>query len=320
YTAEADSVMKLITFTLSHFEKPLSFDLDVISTVIGLEHSEDFVSITPKETMKAGLATLRLTDKNDTTLSSSDLINSSPVKIKYFSPKWRILMQYIVKCLRGMRGSHDQLNVNQQTITYCLYWGLNVDIAMAELSPNPIKSLLPHYRKENANDSTDKSSFGTSVQPIIQPKAPIDLKPKKKRVSPSSKPKFSKHVQETIAEKFKLVDKPEDEDTRINSVLISMGDEPTDSDLPSIPDDEVVSISGFGTDDSNKEGTIDNLIDEMIDLILPLPSHQTPLVIFVRIRQISQENRQKRANTDTRNGRAQEKPEIQSRSQEKVKL
>ncbi|GKD85374.1 hypothetical protein Tco_1356528 [Tanacetum coccineum] len=37
----------------------------------------------------------------------------------------------------------------------------------------------------------------------------------------------------------------------------------------------------------------------------------------VRIYQKSQENRQKRANTDTRNGRAQKKPGIQSRSQEK---
>ncbi|GKB54025.1 reverse transcriptase domain-containing protein [Tanacetum coccineum] len=38
----------------------------------------------------------------------------------------------------------------------------------------------------------------------------------------------------------------------------------------------------------------------------------------VRIYQKSHENRQKRANTDTGNGRAQEKPKIQSQSQEKV--
>ncbi|GJV75123.1 hypothetical protein Tco_1506707 [Tanacetum coccineum] len=59
-------------------------------------------------------------------------------------------------------------------------------------------------------------------------------------------------------------------------------DEPADSDLHSMPDDEVVSISGFGTDDSNEEGaectetkvsltqseeaTVDNLIDELTDL------------------------------------------------------
>ncbi|GKD26857.1 hypothetical protein Tco_1233071 [Tanacetum coccineum] len=39
----------------------------------------------------------------------------------------------------------------------------------------------------------------------------------------------------------------------------------------------------------------------------------------VRIYQKSQENSQKRANTNTRNGRAQKKPEMQSQSQEKSK-
>ncbi|GKA41730.1 retrovirus-related pol polyprotein from transposon TNT 1-94 [Tanacetum coccineum] len=79
--SEADSATKSITFTLSHFDKPLSFNLDVFSTVIGFERSENFVLIPPKETVKAGLATLGLTNENDTLLSSSDLINSSLVKI-----------------------------------------------------------------------------------------------------------------------------------------------------------------------------------------------------------------------------------------------
>ncbi|GJT77764.1 hypothetical protein Tco_1044489 [Tanacetum coccineum] len=41
---------------------------------------------------------------------------------------------------------------------------------------------------------------------------------------------------------------------------------------------------------------------------------------YVRIYQKSQENRQKRANTDTRNGRARKKPRTQSQSQEKSTL
>ncbi|GJZ20316.1 hypothetical protein Tco_0556906, partial [Tanacetum coccineum] len=40
----------------------------------------------------------------------------------------------------------------------------------------------------------------------------------------------------------------------------------------------------------------------------------------VQIYQKSQDNRQKRANTDTRNGRAQKKPKIQKQSQEKSTL
>ncbi|GJS77796.1 hypothetical protein Tco_0727677 [Tanacetum coccineum] len=128
YTAEADTASKSITFTLSHFDKPVSFDLNMFSSIIGLDRSDEFVDIPPKEIVKARLATLGLVDEDHPSLLSSDLINSSPVKVKYFSPTWKVLMQYIVKCLGGMQGSHDQMNVNQQTIAYCLCWGLNIDI------------------------------------------------------------------------------------------------------------------------------------------------------------------------------------------------
>ncbi|GJX41962.1 hypothetical protein Tco_0256952 [Tanacetum coccineum] len=47
------------------------------------------------------------------------------------------------------------------------------------------------------------------------------------------------------------------------------------------------------------------------------PSLGKQQIFLVRIYQKSQENRQKRANTDTGNGRAQEKPKIQSQSQTK---
>ncbi|GKB28636.1 hypothetical protein Tco_0868037 [Tanacetum coccineum] len=38
-------------------------------------------------------------------------------------------MLYIVKCLGGNQGSHDQLNVNQQMIAFTLCWDINIDIA-----------------------------------------------------------------------------------------------------------------------------------------------------------------------------------------------
>ncbi|GJY75366.1 hypothetical protein Tco_0480482 [Tanacetum coccineum] len=54
-------------------------------------------------------------------------------------------------------------------------------------------------------------------------------------------------------------------------------EEPADFDLHSIPGDEVVSISGFGTDDSNEEGTVDNLTDEMTDLNTSTAKSSDPL-------------------------------------------
>ncbi|GJR91371.1 hypothetical protein Tco_0215382 [Tanacetum coccineum] len=262
---DPDAATKTISFTLSCFDKLLSFDLGVFSSVIGLKPSENCVSVPPKETMKPGLATLGLFDEKHPHLSSTDLINSSPVRIKYFLPKWRVLMQYIVKCLGGMQGSHDQLNVNRQTIAYCLCWELEIDIAdilfsdliaslhptsgkpepktnisytrylslimehlledkyknddllslkphnttattfkptlenevaliahmckVAALSPYPIKSLLPPSREVNADDIADKSSSGTSVQPVTQSKAPTVRKPMKKKIQSSTQPK-----------------------------------------------------------------------------------------------------------------------------------
>nr|GEY42497.1 hypothetical protein [Tanacetum cinerariifolium] len=37
--------------------------------------------------------------------------------------------EYIVKCLGGNQGSHDQLNINQQMIAHALCWGVNINIA-----------------------------------------------------------------------------------------------------------------------------------------------------------------------------------------------
>ncbi|GKB53315.1 hypothetical protein Tco_0904068 [Tanacetum coccineum] len=92
YTAEEDSITNTITFTLSKFDKPLSLNLDEFSTVVDLKPSENCVSLPPQETVKAGLATLELIDANDTSISSSDLANSSLLKMRYFSPILRVLM------------------------------------------------------------------------------------------------------------------------------------------------------------------------------------------------------------------------------------
>ncbi|GJS50922.1 hypothetical protein Tco_0624284 [Tanacetum coccineum] len=64
-------------------------------SAIGLPVCTNVVSLPLKETVRAGLATLGLFDKDKPYLSSFVLVNSSPLKIKYFTPTWRIFMQYI---------------------------------------------------------------------------------------------------------------------------------------------------------------------------------------------------------------------------------
>nr|GEU83374.1 reverse transcriptase domain-containing protein [Tanacetum cinerariifolium] len=99
YTAEVESATNTITFTLSNFDKPLSFNLAEFSSVIGLNNTKNFSPLPQKEMVRATLATLGLVDVNNPEISSTDL------------------------------GSHNQLNINQQMIAYGLCWGLDIDIA-----------------------------------------------------------------------------------------------------------------------------------------------------------------------------------------------
>nr|GEV23180.1 putative ribonuclease H-like domain-containing protein [Tanacetum cinerariifolium] len=110
---------------LSSFAKPLSFTQDKFIFAIGLPICKNAILLllAPKETMRARLATLGLFDKDKPSFSSTILVNSSLLKINYFTPIWRIFMQYIVKCLGEMQ------------------------------------SLILFFEKVNVDDTTDKSSF-----------------------------------------------------------------------------------------------------------------------------------------------------------------
>ncbi|GJX17160.1 hypothetical protein Tco_0217992 [Tanacetum coccineum] len=156
-----------------------------ISTALTKQPSTTYVEYlrefwySAEETVRAGLATLGLCDKDKPKLSSTIL------------------------------GSDDQMNLNQQTITYYLIWGLEIDIEkplasevcltshmlkVAELSQDPKPSLILSSKKVNADDTIDKSSSRASMHPVTQSKAPTDLKPKKKKIQPSSQPKPSYKV------------------------------------------------------------------------------------------------------------------------------
>ncbi|GJY30120.1 hypothetical protein Tco_0413615 [Tanacetum coccineum] len=119
YSTDVDAI-NTITFTLFSFDKPLSFNLDDFSSITGLKYSENYVSLPPKEMVRARLATLGLVDEKDSTLSSTDL------------------------------GSHDQLNINQQVIAYSLCRGLNVDIGNILFS-DLVAKLINGKKKRDAN-------------------------------------------------------------------------------------------------------------------------------------------------------------------------
>nr|GEY01312.1 retrovirus-related Pol polyprotein from transposon TNT 1-94 [Tanacetum cinerariifolium] len=67
-------------------------------------------------------------------------------------------------------------------------------LKVAKLYEEPKQSLIPLSEEVNANETADKSLSRASVQPVTQPKAPTDLKTKKKIIPPSFKPKSQNKV------------------------------------------------------------------------------------------------------------------------------
>ncbi|GJV77158.1 retrovirus-related pol polyprotein from transposon TNT 1-94 [Tanacetum coccineum] len=197
YTTEVDDATKDISFSLSLFENQLLFTRFDFLGAIGLTDSKTIVPLPPKGTVRAGLATLGLANKDKPSLTSTKL------------------------------GSHDQMNLSQQTIAYCLIFGLEINIEdiifkdlinklqngkknretnicytryisltpsasevsltshmlkVAKLSKEPEEPLILPSKEVNAEESADKSQSGTNVQPLSQPKAPTAKKYKKKKI------------------------------------------------------------------------------------------------------------------------------------------
>ncbi|GJW97687.1 hypothetical protein Tco_0179495 [Tanacetum coccineum] len=148
------STTNTLTFTLSSFDKPLSFNLDEFSTIIDLKPSRNCVSLPPKETMRASLATLGLIDENDTSISSFDLANSSSLKMRYFSLIWRVLIQYIGLDINiGKILFFDllvQLNPGKKerklNVCYTRYLSLIIEHLLGDTyNNNNLKTLKPYH-------------------------------------------------------------------------------------------------------------------------------------------------------------------------------
>nr|GEV34852.1 hypothetical protein [Tanacetum cinerariifolium] len=177
---------KTITFSFSWWDEPRSFIQNEFISAIGLPICKDIVPLPPKETVRVGLATLGLFDKDKPTFSSTVLVNSSPLKM-----------------------NNDLTLVKPHTITTASFQKpLASEVALtshmlkvAKLSQEPEQSLIPPSREVNADDTTDKSLSRDSEHPVTQPKAPIDLKTKKKRIVPSSKPKYPYKVRVILPKK-----------------------------------------------------------------------------------------------------------------------
>ncbi|GJS42048.1 retrovirus-related pol polyprotein from transposon TNT 1-94 [Tanacetum coccineum] len=264
YTAEADTSTNSITFTFSHFDKPLSFDLIVFSTIIGLKRGGNFVSVPPTETVKAGLETLGLIDENDTSISSSDLVNSSALKIRYFLPKWRVLIQYISLL-------HPFVDVNTDDTADKSSSETTVQLVTQSKAPTDKKTKrkrIPPSSKPDASKIVRESpprEQTTYTQPAEEPVLIADTtqslgasesaeeQGNQPKTVDAKKIKFIKSFPVTTISGSLFIDQDMLGNTADLSLKDQLIEEEIDSDLQSMSNDKVESVSGFKSVDSDDE-------------------------------------------------------------------
>nr|GEW30267.1 transcription factor EGL1 isoform X2 [Tanacetum cinerariifolium] len=330
YTTEVKEETKTITFSLSWWDEPLSFTQKEFISAIGLPFCKNPVPPPPKDTLRAGLANLGLFDKEKPSLSSTVLVNSSPLKMKYFSPIWKIFMQYIVKCLNLVHKLSNGKKNRESNICYTRFLSLVFEkllgdnyisndltlvkpytiiaasfqkslasevpltshmLKVAKLLEEPKESLIPPSEEVNADDTTNKSLFRAFEQPVTQPKAPTDLKQKKKKIPSSFQPKSPYKIrslevselaeeqgnQPSAAENEKLLNEVDEQNKAVQETLKSpydteseikvvksyftcqilklqdqiMHDSDELADCESMPKDDQRSVSRFKVADSN---------------------------------------------------------------------
>ncbi|GJV46064.1 putative reverse transcriptase domain-containing protein [Tanacetum coccineum] len=169
------------------------------SDLFALTRSENFIPLPPKETVRVALATMGLVDENDTSISSTDLdvdignilffdlvVQLDPGKKGRKSnicyPRY---LSLIIEHLLGEAYKNENLKTfKPHHISATSFKApfenevplLALMCKVANLSPEPIKSLIPPSSKVNADDIADKSLFGTNVQPPVEePVTTVDV-------------------------------------------------------------------------------------------------------------------------------------------------
>nr|GFA50429.1 hypothetical protein [Tanacetum cinerariifolium] len=156
-----------------------------------------------------------------------DSESTSSQQSSHLSPSSKVK----VKCKDGIIAFNNAVTLLEHTNN--LYHPMLGLLSNSKLSQEPESYLILSSEKVNADETIDKSSSRTSVQPVTQPKAPTDLKPKTKKIPPSSKPNSSynvrvilpktqvgetQHVEETVAtvDATKSLDTSESAEEQVN--------------------------------------------------------------------------------------------------------
>ncbi|GJR23526.1 retrovirus-related pol polyprotein from transposon TNT 1-94 [Tanacetum coccineum] len=283
YTAEVED--NTITFSLLNVKKPLSFYRDIFASVIDLEYSKNYVSLPDHETVKDVIATLGLADEKEPEMTSKDLAHS------YMSLVIEHLLReaYVNKDLNPTKSyqitsaTFKQSSFSEVPLTSYMH-------KIAKLSEEP---LILTSEEENAKGTEFKLQIHNSESQLAkETKVIVDatqsLDASKSAEEQKNQPQTAdatkcypnpleilESLNETandnpydIESEIKFIKrfKPliDDEEPLITSVTKEHSNMEEDSDLESIPDDEVGSPSSSQTleteeDDSSADKPSDPL-------------------------------------------------------------
>ncbi|GJT57812.1 hypothetical protein Tco_0992866 [Tanacetum coccineum] len=274
YTTEVEKDTKTITFLLSWWDKPLSFTQDEFVSAIGLPICKDAVPLPPKETIDIGR------------IIFSDLVNKlqNGKKNRELNICYTRFLSLMFENLLGKDYvSNDLTIVKPHTITTASFQKPLASevpltshmLKVAKLSEESEQSLLPPSGEVNADDTADKSLSRASVQPVTQSKATTDLKTKKKRIPPSSKPKSPYKVRVILPKKQVAETQHADVANATKSLASESADEKgnqpstveakkvLDQNIDEEKDDEFVNMKKVDEETSKETPTVEQLLDEV---------------------------------------------------------
>ncbi|GKC19563.1 hypothetical protein Tco_1021713 [Tanacetum coccineum] len=130
------SVIAILNNPLVH-SRTTHIEISDFSTITGLKYSENYDSLPLKENMRTGFSALRLVDEKNHDLSSTDLVNLSSLRIRYFLPIWSVLMLHAIKCLGEVALTSHMIKV-------------------ANISFEPEQTLILPFKEVNHDETADK--------------------------------------------------------------------------------------------------------------------------------------------------------------------
>nr|GEV50843.1 hypothetical protein [Tanacetum cinerariifolium] len=231
--------------------------------------SDEFVDIPSKETVKVGLATVGLINKDHPSLSTSDLINLSSVIVKYFSPTWKSLIPPF-----GEVNADDTTNKSLSRTSMP-----PVTQPKAKTAKRPRKKKIPSSTQPEVLKSSRISKSSSLQATYLQPAEEfvVIADATKSLDASESAEVLDQNIMEeeddgvysleepTFEQLMDEVDKLKEGSQRstlddINVINITPKDDKegdaSDFDLCSMPSDDLASLTGFETSDSDNEASI----------------------------------------------------------------